>query len=51
MQRIKNIMFIITPYDIDLLGENVYTINRNTEAVLSASTDAGLEVNTEKPQG
>jgi len=41
-------MFIIIPYDIDLLVRNVYTIKKNTEPILHASRDVGLEVNTEK---
>lgn len=47
-QGTKKIMFIITPYDIDLLVRNVYTIRRNTGSILHASRDDGLEVNTEK---
>jgi len=41
-------MFAIAIYDIDLLVRNVYTIKRNTELILRASRDAGLEVNEEK---
>jgi hypothetical protein len=41
-------MFLITPYDIDLLVRNLYTIKKNTEPILHASRDAGPDVNTEK---
>jgi hypothetical protein len=34
--------------DVNLLGGNVNTINKNTEAVIDASKEVGLEVNTEK---
>jgi hypothetical protein len=34
--------------DVNLLGENIKIIKTNTEAVSDASTEVGLEVNTEK---
>jgi hypothetical protein len=34
--------------DINIVGENVDTVKKNTEAVLDASKEVGLEVNTEK---
>jgi hypothetical protein len=34
--------------DINILGENVDTIHRNTEALLDAGKEVGLEVNSEK---
>jgi hypothetical protein len=34
--------------DVNLLGDNIDTINKNTETLIDASKKVGLEVNVEK---
>jgi hypothetical protein len=34
--------------DVSLLGDNIGTINKNTETLIDASKEVGLEVNIEK---
>jgi hypothetical protein len=34
--------------DVNLLGDNINTINKNTQTLIDASKEVGLEVNVEK---
>jgi hypothetical protein len=34
--------------DVNLLGDNIDTINKNTQILIDASKEVGLEVNVEK---
>jgi hypothetical protein len=34
--------------DVNLLGDNIDIINKNTETLIDASKEVGLEVNVEK---
>jgi hypothetical protein len=34
--------------DVNLLGDNIYTINKNTKTLIDISKELGLEVNVEK---
>jgi hypothetical protein len=37
-------------YDVNLLGDNKDTINKNTRTLIDASKEVGLEVNVEKTE-
>jgi hypothetical protein len=34
--------------DVNLLGDNIDTVNENTETVIDASKEVGLQINVEK---
>jgi hypothetical protein len=39
---------LVGAYDLNLLGDNIDTIKRNTQTLIDASQEVCLEVNTEK---
>jgi hypothetical protein len=34
--------------DVNLLGDNIYTVKKNTETLIDASKEVGLEINIKK---
>jgi hypothetical protein len=41
-------MYGDVPDDVNLLGDNIDTTKKNTQILVDASKEVGLEVNTEK---
>jgi hypothetical protein len=39
---------LVCAYDVNLLGDNIDTVKKNTEALIDVITEVGLEVNAEK---
>jgi hypothetical protein len=39
---------LVYPDDVNLLGDNIDTIKKNTQTLIDANNEVGLEVNTEK---
>jgi len=39
---------LLHAYDVNILGRSVHAIKKNTEAILVASKESGLEVTTDK---
>ena len=39
---------MVSADDVNIMGGSIHTIKKNTDALVAASKDTGLEVNTDK---
>jgi hypothetical protein len=48
MDRHGTYQLLVCADDVNLLGDNIVTIKKDTQTLIDASKEVGLEVNTEK---
>jgi hypothetical protein len=42
------LLLLVCADDVNLLGDNIYSIKKNTETLIDTAKEVGLEVNAEK---